>query len=71
MKHVAFLIIAVVISAQLTAEEKKEKTEKVDMVALSICQEMAEDNGLKGDDSKIFVSQCMNSDNKKDIDVRW
>jgi hypothetical protein len=64
--HVALLTATLFLSGQLAAEEQAESANAEQSAA---CAQLAEENGLQGEDLQSFMSECMSESSKKDGDA--
>lgn len=64
--QVALLAAMLALSGQVVAEEQAESKNAEQLAA---CTQMAEDNGLQGEEMQNFMSECMESAAKKDGDA--
>lgn len=62
----ALLTALLALSAPLAAEEQAESANAEQLAA---CTQSAEDNGLQDEDLRIFISECMATDSKKEEDA--
>ncbi|WP_126454798.1 PsiF family protein [Sulfuriflexus mobilis] len=64
--QVALLTAALVLSGPLAAEEQAEGSNAEQLAA---CTQLAEENGLQGEDLQSFMSECVTADSRKESDA--